>query len=82
MGESAGDEDKFGFMPGKGTTVAVEIVRQMMEKHLAKKKQLYLGFVDPERAFDRVPNSEGGDEMGHGEVGCGGVAGTDGDGIV
>ena len=46
---------QFGFMPGKGTTDAIFIARQVQEKHLAKKKDLYLAFVDLEKAFDRVP---------------------------
>ena len=33
---------QFGFMPGKGTTDAIFITRQVQEKHLAKKKDLYL----------------------------------------
>ena len=49
------DEMQFGFMPGRGTTDAIFIVRQLQEKFLAKKKKLYLGFVDLEKAFDRVP---------------------------
>ena len=46
---------QFGFMPGKGTTDAIFITRQVQEKHLAKKKELYFAFVDLEKAFDRVP---------------------------
>ena len=42
-------------MPGKGTTDAIFIARQVQEKHLAKKKELYFAFVDLEKAFDRVP---------------------------
>ena len=45
---------QFGFMPGKGTTDAIFIMRQVQEKHQAKKKKLYYAFVDPEKAFDRV----------------------------
>ena len=48
------DEMQFGFMPGKGTTHLIFIEEQMMEKHLAKKKKLYLAFVDLEKAFDRI----------------------------
>ena len=33
------DEMQFGFMQGKGTTDAIFVVRQMVEKHLAKKRQ-------------------------------------------
>ena len=49
------DAMQFGFMPGKGTMDAIFIARQVQEKHLAKRKDLYLAFVDLEKAFDRVP---------------------------
>ena len=49
------DSMQFGFMPGRGTTDAIFIVRQIQEKYLAKNKNLYLAFVDLEKAFDRVP---------------------------
>ena len=42
-------------MLGGGTTDAIFIVRQLQEKYLAKNKNLYLAFVDLEKAFDRVP---------------------------
>jgi len=44
---------QLGFLKGKGTTDAIFIVRQM-QKFRAKGK-LYFGFVDLEKAFDRVP---------------------------
>ena len=34
---------------------AIFIVRQLQEKYLAKKKDLWMAFVDLEKAFDRVP---------------------------
>ena len=46
---------QFGFKKGKGTTDAIFIARQMQEKFRAKGKKLYFGFVDLEKAFDRVP---------------------------
>ena len=49
------DAMQFGFMPGKGTTDAIFIVRQLQEKYLEKSKTLYFAFVDLEKAFDRVP---------------------------
>ena len=49
------DDRQFGFMKGKGTTDAIFIVRQMQEKFRAKRKKLYFGFVDSEKAFHRVP---------------------------
>jgi hypothetical protein len=49
------DKSQFGFMPGRGTTDAIFVVRQVQEKFLGKNKRLYLSFVDLEKAFDRVP---------------------------
>ena len=45
---------QFGFSPGKGTTDAIFIVRQIQEKFLGKQKELWIAFVDLEKAFDRV----------------------------
>jgi len=42
-------------MKGIGTTDAIFIVRQMQEKFRTKGKKLYFGFVNVEKAFDRVP---------------------------
>ena len=49
------DEQKFGFRPGRGTTHAIFVVRQLQEKYMEKKKDLWMAFVDLEKAFDRVP---------------------------
>ena len=49
------DDMQCGFMPGRGTSDAIFIVRQLQEKYLSKKKSLYYCFVDLEKAFDRVP---------------------------
>jgi len=49
------DDMQFGFMKGKGTTDAIFIVRQMHEKLRPKGKKLYFGFVELEKASDRVP---------------------------
>ena len=48
------DAMQFGFMPGKGTTDPIFIVRQLQEKYLEKSKSLYFAFIDLEKAFDRV----------------------------
>ena len=40
------DNMQFGFMPGKGTTDAIFIMRQVQEKHQTKKQKLYYAFVD------------------------------------
>ena len=49
------DSMQFGFMPGRGTTDAIFILRQIHEKYLVKQKDLFFAFVDLEKAFDRVP---------------------------
>lgn len=49
------DDMQFGFRAGKGTTDAIFIVRQLQEKYLEKKKELWMAFIDLEKAFDRVP---------------------------
>ena len=43
---------QFGFMSGHATTNAIFILRQLQEKHLAKKKNLYFAFTDLEKASD------------------------------
>src|SRR3989441_2857558 len=48
------DDMQFGFSPGKGTTDAIFIVRLVQEKLLGKQKELWMAFVDLEKAFDRV----------------------------
>ena len=48
------DDSQFGFVPGRGTTDAVFVEKQLQEKYLANKR-LYMAFVDLEKAFDGVP---------------------------
>ena len=49
------DDMQFGFRAGKSTTDAIFIVRQLQEKYMEKKKELWMAFIDLEKAFDRVP---------------------------
>ena len=55
------DEMQFTFVPGRGTTDAIYIIRQLQEKFLPMQdlnganRTLYFAFVDLEKAFDRVP---------------------------
>ena len=39
------DKMQFGFCPGRGTTDAIFILRQLQEKYLAKHRKLYMAFV-------------------------------------
>ena len=48
------DESQFGYMPGRGTVDTIFIIRQLQEKYIGKNRKLYFGFVDLEKAFDRV----------------------------
>ena len=49
------DDSQFGFVPGRGTTDASFLVRQLLEEYLAVNKMLYMAFVDLEKVFDLVP---------------------------
>ena len=40
------DDMQFGFIPGKGTTDAIFIIRQIEESFLAKNKTLYFAFIE------------------------------------
>lgn len=46
---------QFGFVPGRSTTDALYMVKQLQEKFLRKKEQLCFVFVDLEKAFERMP---------------------------
>ena len=63
----------FGFMNGRGTTDAIFIVRQLQEKYLAKNRDLWIAFIDLEKAF-----AKNGDMVGASEVRCWGEAGGSG----
>ena len=49
------NDSQFGFVPRRGTTDTIFVVRQLQEKYLAANKRLYMAFVDLEKVFDRVP---------------------------
>ena len=46
---------QFGFMAGRSTRDGIFTVHHLQEKYLAKKKDLWMAFVDLKIAFDRVP---------------------------
>ena len=48
------EESQFGFVPGRGTTDAIFVEKQLQEKYLSNKR-LYMAFVELEKAFDGLP---------------------------
>ena len=46
---------QFGFLPGRGTIDSFIALRRIQGEYLAKQRQLYMCFVDLEKAFDGVP---------------------------
>ena len=51
-------EEQFGFMAGRGTTNAIFILRQMVEKYRKKGRDLHVVLIDLEKAYDRVPRED------------------------
>ena len=49
------DNVQFGFTPGKSTTDSIFILRQLEDKYLSKKQELWLVSVDLTKTFDREP---------------------------
>ena len=51
-------ESQFGFMPGRSTTDAISILKQIIEKHGEGQKNIRVIFVDLEKAYDSIPREE------------------------
>ena len=51
-------EEQYGFRSGKSTTNAIFALNMVIERAVEKQKDLYLCFVDFEKAFDRVKHEE------------------------
>ena len=43
--ESTIGDEQFGFMPGRGTTDAIFVLRKLMEKHRGNPKGLHMVFI-------------------------------------
>ena len=44
-------------MPGRSTTEIIFLIRQVMERFREQKKDLYLVFIDLEKAYDKIPRN-------------------------
>lgn len=49
------DKNQCGFVNGRSTIDAIQVIRLLMEKHRDANKDLHMIFIDLEKAFDRVP---------------------------
>ena len=49
--------NQFGFMPGRSTTEAIFLIRQIMERFREQKKDLHMVFIDLEKIYDKIPRN-------------------------
>ena len=56
--ESQLEDAQFGFRPGRGTMDQIFALQQIFEKSWEYAKDVYVWFVDLEKAYDRVPKDE------------------------
>ena len=47
--------NQFGFMLGRSTMEAIFLIRQVMERFREQKKDLYMVFIDLEKAYNKIP---------------------------
>ena len=48
-------EEQCGFRPGQGTTDLIFVLRQLLEKNIEVGKNVFLAFLDLEKAYGKVP---------------------------
>ena len=54
MTESLIDDEEVGFRAGRGCVDQIFTLKKIGEKAQEKKCKVYMGFIDLERAYDRV----------------------------
>ena len=47
-------EEQCGFRRGRGCVDQVFVMKQMSEKFICKNRELYVAFMDLEKAYDRI----------------------------
>jgi Reverse transcriptase (RNA-dependent DNA polymerase) len=47
-------KNQFGFMSGRSIMDMIFLIRQLMERHREQKKDLYMIFIDLEKAYDKI----------------------------
>ena len=48
------DDEQGGFRAGRGCVDQIFTIKQIGEKAWEKKRRVYMGFIDLEKAYDRV----------------------------
>ena len=48
-------ESQFDFMPERSTIEAIHVLKRLMEKYREQRKDLYIVFIDLEKAYDSIP---------------------------
>ena len=48
-------KNQFGFMPGRSTTEATHLLRQLIERFRERERNLHMVFIDLEKTYDQVP---------------------------
>ena len=51
-------EEQYGFSEGKGTRNAIFIMKMLLERAIEVQKEVYMCFIDYEKAFDKVKHSK------------------------
>ena len=56
--ETSIGEKQLRFMPGRSTTDAIFALRQVLKKHLERRRGTHVIFIDVEKPYDRIPRQQ------------------------